>query len=540
GTNPGDGSGGDTGTNPGDGSGGDTGTNPGDGSGGDTGTNPGDGSGGDTGTDPDEGSGGDTGTGGGGTNPVTGKGQAIAGGSALELTDSGATISDVVLNGDFTIEAWAQLAAGKNISAADAIISGAGFELTFRDGKLNVEVDGQSIAVASVDAVDGVWTHYAVVREDGVVTIYADGEAVGSSSSKWTGSVTLDTLADGQNYSRGFVGALDEVRVWDEARSQSEIADGRFNEVAADAADQPLQSFTFEDSFDFGSGTSYVESTVPAPVDSGDTGGSLPVAKLEVGGATFGQSSGDAWYQASFQETMDNPVVILGPLSSNGSHAAFGRVSQVTDTGFSMQIEEWDYLDGGHVAESVSWMALPSGTHSLSDGRQLVAMAVETDALGEATVDLSGLNGEFAVLTQIGTHTNAEAMVVRSDVASDGTLDLFLQRQEGDKGSFASETVYVVAVEVGTSDQGISAGVTSGINHKTGTVDFAQSLSDVELIASISSSKGSDPVALRLEQLAADNASVYLQEEQARDSEVSHLAEDVSWFAASQGLYDLG
>ncbi len=114
---------------------------------------------------------------------------------------------------------------------------------------------------------------------------------------------------------------------------------------------------------------------------SGDTGsagdtppsdGSEVEDNLEVIGyssvETVKQSSSNAWTSVSFNSALDNPSVVMGPLTFNGHQPATMRVRDVTDTGFQFQVDEWDYLDGGHIRETVSWLAVESGVHELANG----------------------------------------------------------------------------------------------------------------------------------------------------------------------------
>ena len=53
-----------------------------------------------------------------------------------------------------------------------------------------------------------------------------------------------------------------------------------------------------------------------------------------------------------------NPVVIVGAVSSNDSEPALARVTAVSNNGFSVQLQEWDYLDGNHGTENMSYMVI--------------------------------------------------------------------------------------------------------------------------------------------------------------------------------------
>ena len=450
------------------------------------------------------------------------------GGLALEFNAEGVDIPTVTLDGDFTITAWVELAEGKNINAADAIVGSGEFDLSFENGFLTVSHGGNVIAKSSEKAIDGVWTHYAVVREDGVVRIYSDGALVGESDGTWHDTVTVDMLGDGQKMSRGLTGTLDDVRIWANASDADTVDDVLNGDIPAGA----IATYDFEDGKAMGSDTAIVDSAVGA-VQPPQQAPSV----MELGNVENAQENSGQWIKVNFSQEIPNAVVIMGPVSNNGSHEAFARVRNVTDQGFEYQIEEWDYKDGTHTTEEVSWMALSEGTHMLEDGRTITAAQVQTDSAGMA-VTSSG--SSRVVLTQVGSDHNAEAVVTRSELQDDGTVSVSLQRQEASSGSFDAETVYVVRIEERADDHfDFAAGVMDGVNHNGETIQFGDMYDDVAFFGAISSLNGGDTVALRMDDLRDGSAHVFLQEEASADAELNHIDESISWFAGDVGVYIL-
>jgi hypothetical protein len=96
------------------------------------------------------------------------------------------------------------------------------------------------------------------------------------------------------------------------------------------------------------------------------------------GSHTIDQPNRDIWHTVSVNGTFNNPVVVMGPLSSNGGHPAVIRVRDVRRNSvghvtFKWQMQEWSYLDGPHTKETVSFMVVESGAHKLPDGSWVVA-----------------------------------------------------------------------------------------------------------------------------------------------------------------------
>lgn len=86
---------------------------------------------------------------------------------------------------------------------------------------------------------------------------------------------------------------------------------------------------------------------------------SLLVDKL---GNVFGESGKldltNAWATVSLTKKYTKPVVIIGGLTHNNSEPVTVRVRNVTTDGFEVRLQEWNYTDGSHPLESVSWMVV--------------------------------------------------------------------------------------------------------------------------------------------------------------------------------------
>ena len=138
--------------------------------------------------------------------------------------------SGILGSADRTIEAWI-----KTTGVGAAIVSyGKGLngeQFTFRlvGGKLQVLVGGGNIkTIATLN--DGTWHHVACVMNGATnvneILLYVDGELQSTTNSSRTINTTADINARiGINLTEGndFLGEIDEVRIWDDARTQDEI-----------------------------------------------------------------------------------------------------------------------------------------------------------------------------------------------------------------------------------------------------------------------------------------------------------------------------
>jgi hypothetical protein len=162
------------------------------------------------------------------------------------ITDASQTGLDIT--GDITIEAWVKLeqlptTAGHamQIVSKNTVSNSDGYSLVFRNAnnKLRFEFFNSSNAVQvdmnAITAADvGRWIHLAVTADVSAgasgVTFYKDGAVVGDTDITDTATsiaATSENFVVGSyrgttNYIDGFI---DEVRVWDDIRTESEIQD---------------------------------------------------------------------------------------------------------------------------------------------------------------------------------------------------------------------------------------------------------------------------------------------------------------------------
>ena len=176
-----------------------------------------------------------------------------------DYVDAGTGSSLDMGSGDFTLSLWFKSSG----TAADAIAGKGGVEaggkrylLTLNDptgcatGGIKGEIDDNTTSkfVCSVGTSynDGQWYHTAVVRDGNNLRLYIDGVEDGNSPTDITGYGSLDSsriFSIGSIFSEVsaqqvsfFDGIIDEVRVWNDARTQNEIRDNMFKQVDSTSA----------------------------------------------------------------------------------------------------------------------------------------------------------------------------------------------------------------------------------------------------------------------------------------------------------------
>ncbi|MBI2439308.1 MAG: hypothetical protein HYV45_01755 [Candidatus Moranbacteria bacterium] len=168
-------------------------------------------------------------------------------GKALSFdgTDDFVTMGNVLDMGtsNFSISAWV-----KSTSTATGNYNGivykkstvyqysAGYRLNMPDGKFNFEIadgtDYVSLTSSTSGKNDGLWHHVVATAEKGqAMKIYVDGVLDGTAAETTIGNIdssmyfSIGALTtDGSNYYHPFDGSIDDVRIYNKALSQAEVA----------------------------------------------------------------------------------------------------------------------------------------------------------------------------------------------------------------------------------------------------------------------------------------------------------------------------
>ncbi|WP_187428517.1 hypothetical protein ROLI_044420 [Roseobacter fucihabitans] len=272
-----------------------------------------------------------------------------------------------------------------------------------------------------------------------------------------------------------------------------------------------------------------LDSRTPTPVDP-------PVPAdgvLQIGSETVAQPSRDIWHSVSFDQEIKDAVVVMGPASHAGSDPVTIRVQNVTDTGFEFRMEEWEYLDGIHMAETISWMAVSEGTHRLADGRTITAgsgsanhTATEVD-LGDA------FDSAPLVFAQVTSNKGGDTVVTRLDKVDADSFEFRVQEEEK-RGFHVLEEIDWIAIEAGTAND-IMSGQVSGVTNRPTSIDHD---TPDALFAQMQTFNGSDTANIRYDASDAQTR-VWVDEETSRDSEVAHIAETLGVMTAGLGTYEL-
>ncbi len=117
----------------------------------------------------------------------------------------------------------------------------------------------------------------------------------------------------------------------------------------------------------------------------------------------------------------------MQPLSYNNGDPAVIRIKNVTSQDFEFQIDEWDYLDGAHGKEAVTYLVMESGLWI--NGLVYEVGKVRTNHNFKKVNLKYSFPAGAVILTQVQSRNNSAAVTTRQQVATGG-FRVKLQEEE--------------------------------------------------------------------------------------------------------------
>jgi PKD repeat protein len=258
-------------------------------------------------------------------------------------------------------------------------------------------------------------------------------------------------------------------------------------------------------------------------------------ALLEVGDVTVDY----VWKRITFRQVFIDPIVVATPLSSNDFAPAIIRIRNVGPTGFEIRVQEWDYLDGAHLPETVSYLAMERGSHALGTGIRVEAGRMTTNKV-TSWPTVSFQQGFFQVapvlLTAVTSFNEADAVITRVDGVSAHDFQIGLQEQTSNAPSHGTENIDYIAWEpsAGTVD-GLLFEVkntTNVVTDQVYTLQFTELfLTPPMFLAGMQTTHGTDPATLRWDHKDQSQVVIQLQEEVSTVPNLTHTTEVVGYMA---------
>lgn len=300
-------------------------------------------------------------------------------GSMLNTTASISTPT-VTVTGDFTIEAWVYPtgSSGGLTSEGSSNDTGTATGMSFHwNGNLlpRFTYNGSGIgdittyATSSVALELNAWNHVAVVRDGTDMFVYVNGVQVGSSSSVTATDLLITSFFN--YFGTAFSGSVDELRVWNTARTQYEINLNKNSTV--DSSDPDLVRY-----YRFNDGSTLTDETGnnPTPLTIGSATISSSTAPIAVSSA---DTTSDGTQTTGFEDvgttwvlrTFTDAVVPRGTRYVRVEFAT-NLVAGTTSDSYIDGIYGWSFDTSGTTIYSadlgdVYWECTTAGTTSASD-----------------------------------------------------------------------------------------------------------------------------------------------------------------------------
>jgi hypothetical protein len=257
-----------------------------------------------------------------------------------------------------------------------------------------------------------------------------------------------------------------------------------------------------------------------------------PPMTVETGEVSVNQT----WKWVGYDRSFQDPIVVAKSLSSNDGAPAVVRIRNVDSSGFEIRVQEWDYLDGSHMDETIGYLVMERGTHTLPDGTMVEAGRFQTNQTGSfGQVAFSGTFPEVpVVITSVSSNNETDAVTTRVRNVSSNGFELRMQEQEDNSQTHATETISYIAWE---PSSGTVGGVTYEVE-KTGdvvtdawhTIVYNQTFTNIPVfVADMQTADGTDPASVRWQGKDLNAVDVTVAEEQSKDSETTHATEVVGY-----------
>ncbi|MEM9446540.1 MAG: hypothetical protein AAGA18_14435 [Verrucomicrobiota bacterium] len=250
------------------------------------------------------------------------------------------------------------------------------------------------------------------------------------------------------------------------------------------------------------------------------------------------QNDPDSWKLIEIDGEFNNPVVIANIRSFNHAEPAFANIRNITPQSFEMQVKEFDYLDGVHTSETVSYLVVEAGSFFLG---KIYVEAGFIEGVTDST-KTQVFTADFPevpiIFTSKVTQNNSNAVFSRSKNVDKDQFKVRLSAEEANLSPLAGERIAYIAVQQGLTqavdDIEIYATTYHNITNKWHQLNFP--FFGVNSFLGSVQTRGGDPSVLRFDHGGTLYTEVSIQEEQSADQETRHREESVGIIAIREAL----
>ena len=262
----------------------------------------------------------------------------------------------------------------------------------------------------------------------------------------------------------------------------------------------------------------------------------------EVGTITVSQPNRNVWHTVKLKNIYRNPVVVMSPVSAEGSEPVMTRVKDRKASSFQFQLSEWKYQDGYHIEETLNYMVVEAGVHYLEGGLKIVADNTDAHNKWKIINFPEPFDAPPVLFTQCASFNDAEPVTTRHKDIGRHSFTVRLREEEISSNYHFDELLSWVAIEAGQQNTGLRCAINSTSNvvtHQHHKLLFNQSYANIPVFfASIQTHSDRDPCVLRFRELTREDVKIFIQEEKSADQEVVHTSGEIVGYMtfASAGL----
>ncbi|MBW2533182.1 MAG: cadherin-like beta sandwich domain-containing protein, partial [Deltaproteobacteria bacterium] len=226
----------------------------------------------------------------------------------------------------------------------------------------------------------------------------------------------------------------------------------------------------------------------------------------------------------------------------------------VTGTGFDIRVQEWLYLDGLHVRETVGFMVVERGHHLLPDGNVLQAGAFDFKAewtTNQKVTFAQPFPTKPVVVTSIATFAGGDTVLGRVHSVTGQSFSYRFQEEEARPQQHVRERVNYIAWQFSSgmlpgnpvsSSSPMSGhsrrlvyryqvGISPSVDHNPTHISLSSFGEGPVFLADMQTAIGGDTAGLRWRDKDAEGVEVWVSEERSRDHEIGHVDEQVGFIA---------
>ena len=266
----------------------------------------------------------------------------------------------------------------------------------------------------------------------------------------------------------------------------------------------------------------------------------------EAGSISTNSPTENAPITINLTEPLSSPVFALSATNAGGDQFVLRVISQSLDsegktTSFTFIMEEWDYLDGDHpTVETINWLAIEEGVHTLPDGRTIEAGTSSVSSTTHNTGTTASFAAAFSappvVLTSVMSMNGADTIDSDpSNITATG-FDLTLQEQDQKSGEHPAETIGWIAIDAGGDGTSGTANTHTGVDENVDILGLGATFTNSVVLAETQTLEGGETATVVIDSQSNSDVGVFLEEEQSANPDLDHENETVGIVAFEQGL----